>query len=82
MYPLERMLAAFSGLPRCKKQKDSDAFQAALKLLGCELSMHQRNALAESATARWDSSHFIYRSKGPCDVFDPWVRWERGQVGI
>ena len=22
------------------------------------------------------------RSKGPCDVFDPWVRWERGQVGI
>ena len=18
----------------------------------------------------------------PCDVFDPWVRWERGQVGI
>ena len=21
-------------------------------------------------------------SKGPCDVFDPWVRWERGQVGI
>ena len=23
-----------------------------------------------------------YRSKGPCDVFDPWVRWERGQVGI
>ena len=24
----------------------------------------------------------IGRSKGPCDVFDPWVRWERGQVGI
>ena len=24
----------------------------------------------------------ICRSKGPCDVFDPWVRWERGQVGI
>ena len=23
-----------------------------------------------------------YRSKGPCDVFAPWVRWERGQVGI
>ena len=23
-----------------------------------------------------------YRSKGPCDVFDPWVRLERGQVGI
>ena len=23
-----------------------------------------------------------HRSKGPCDVFDPWVRWERGQVGI
>ena len=22
------------------------------------------------------------RSKGPCDVFDPWVRCERGQVGI
>ena len=22
------------------------------------------------------------RSKGPCDVFHPWVRWERGQVGI
>ena len=26
--------------------------------------------------------HPVYRSKGPCDVFDPWVRWERGQVGI
>ena len=26
---------------------------------------------------RWEN-----RSKGPCDVFDPWVRWERGQVGI
>ena len=24
----------------------------------------------------------LHRSKGPCDVFDPWVRWERGQVGI
>ena len=24
----------------------------------------------------------VDRSKGPCDVFDPWVRWERGQVGI
>ena len=24
----------------------------------------------------------LSRSKGPCDVFDPWVRWERGQVGI
>ena len=24
----------------------------------------------------------LYRSKGPCDVFDPWVRWERDQVGI
>ena len=24
----------------------------------------------------------ICRSKGPCDVFGPWVRWERGQVGI
>ena len=23
-----------------------------------------------------------HRNKGPCDVFDPWVRWERGQVGI
>ena len=23
----------------------------------------------------------ICRSKGLCDVFDPWVRWERGQVG-
>ena len=23
-----------------------------------------------------------YRSRGPCDIFDPWVRWERGQVGI
>ena len=22
------------------------------------------------------------RSKGPCDAFDPWVRWEKGQVGI
>ena len=22
-----------------------------------------------------------YRSKGPCDVFGPWVRWERGRVG-
>ena len=26
---------------------------------------------------------FIFgRSEGPCDVFDLWVRWERGQVGI
>ena len=25
---------------------------------------------------------WLYRSKGPCDVFGPWVRWERGQVGI
>ena len=25
---------------------------------------------------------WINRSKGPGDVFDPWVRWERGQVGI
>ena len=24
----------------------------------------------------------LHRSKGPCDVFDPWMRWERGQVGI
>ena len=24
----------------------------------------------------------LYRSKGPCDVLDPGVRWERGQVGI
>ena len=24
----------------------------------------------------------VSRSKGPCDLFDPWVRWERGQVGI
>ena len=24
----------------------------------------------------------VHRSKGPCDVSDPWVRWERGQVGI
>ena len=24
----------------------------------------------------------IGRSKGPCDAFHPWVRWERGQVGI
>ena len=22
------------------------------------------------------------RSKGPCGVFDAWVRWEKGQVGI
>ena len=21
-------------------------------------------------------------TRAPCDVFDPWVRWERGQVGI
>ena len=32
------------------------------------------------------SVHFsvvtLDRSKGPCDVFDPWVRGERGQVGI
>ena len=25
---------------------------------------------------------WVNRSKGPCDVFDPWVCWERGQVGI
>ena len=24
----------------------------------------------------------LSRSQGPCDVFDPWVRWERGRVGI
>ena len=29
-------------------------------------------------TAPMKKSH----CKGPCDVFDPWVRWERGQVGI
>ena len=23
-----------------------------------------------------------HRSKGPGDVLDPWLRWERGQVGI
>ena len=28
------------------------------------------------------SEMLLNRSKGPCDVFDPWVRWERGQVGI
>ena len=27
-------------------------------------------------------SMVLGRSKGPCDVFDPWVRWERGQVGL
>ena len=21
-------------------------------------------------------------ARAPCDVFDPWVRWERGQFGI
>ena len=21
-------------------------------------------------------------ARAPCDVFDPWVRWERGQAGI
>ena len=25
---------------------------------------------------------YCHRSKGPCDVFYPWVRWERGQIGI
>ena len=24
----------------------------------------------------------IVAARDPCDVFDPWVRWERGQVGI
>ena len=24
----------------------------------------------------------LYCSKGPCEVFDSWVRWKRGQVGI
>ena len=32
--------------------------------------------------APFNQYKFHYRSKGPCDVFDPWVRWERGQVGI
>ena len=24
----------------------------------------------------------LVAARAPCDVFDPWVRWERGQVGI
>ena len=24
----------------------------------------------------------LIAARAPCDVFDPWVRWERGQVGI
>ena len=24
----------------------------------------------------------LISARAPCDVFDPWVRWERGQVGI
>ena len=27
------------------------------------------------------STLIVGRSKGPCDVFDPWVRWESGQLG-
>ena len=28
------------------------------------------------------ASFFEVAARAPCDVFDPWVRWERGQVGI
>ena len=29
-----------------------------------------------------DPNPCIIAARAPCDVFDPWVRWERGQVGI
>ena len=28
------------------------------------------------------SSILLVAARAPCDVFDPWVRWERSQVGI
>ncbi len=29
----------------------------------------------------WGHGMYI-AARAPCDEFDPWVRWERGQVGI
>ena len=36
----------------------------------------------ELDTKRVKSSEPQIAARAPCDVFDPWVRWERGQVGI
>ena len=35
-----------------------------------------------AAPAMLSSSLLLIAARAPCDVFDPWVHWERGQVGI
>ena len=54
------------------------------------LTINEDNKKVAVKTTRMRSYHLIITevklkliaARAPCDVFDPWVRWERGQVGI
>ena len=35
----------------------------------------------DSYRASWGTT-VVVAARAPCNVFDPWVHWERGQVGI
>ena len=48
------------------------------------LSYDQTAFLAQASYGDPDAPMPLHKvaARGPCDVFDPWVRWERGQVRI
>ena len=37
---------------------------------------------SQQTRCAWQAFYVFVAARVPCDVFDPWARWERGQVGI
>ena len=46
------------------------------------LSPQEVEALLEAQETARHQVDMLVAARAPCDVFNPWVRWERGQVGI